>query len=75
MENNCVFYTGENLKEVIDFTGLHPKWHRWFGTWEAYVDFVKKEDRVFRIFNGDEKIDVPPGTWIFKDSNGFWTAP
>lgn len=34
----AIRWTGENLREVIDFTGLHESALKW--TWNEYVDIV-----------------------------------
>lgn len=37
----AILWCGTNLKEVIDFTGLHPSANKW--TWEEYEAVVKKD--------------------------------
>lgn len=39
---DAVIWNGENLKEVIDFTGKSPKWDEYFKSFEEYELFVKK---------------------------------
>ncbi len=42
-------WTGDNLKEVIEFIGLHPSAAHW--TWEEYEQVVASEG--LKIFNSD----------------------
>jgi len=37
----AIQWTGDNLKEVIDFTGLHPSARKW--TWEEFCEVVRRE--------------------------------
>jgi hypothetical protein len=41
--NEAVQWTGDNLREIIDFTGLHPSAQKW--TWEEYEEVVKREGK------------------------------
>ena len=39
----AVKWTGDNLQEVIKFTGLHPKFNEWFDSFEEYERYVNKK--------------------------------
>lgn len=65
-------WTGNNLREIIDFTGLHrihqplhsaPKW-----TWEEYEKIVAEEG--LKIFTIEGPRIVAIGDWIIKDVKG-----
>lgn len=62
-----VQWTGDNLKEVIDFTGFYPKASEWFKSWEEYENYVKEHNNIFKIFCSDNThYEVYPGCWIAK---------
>lgn len=63
-------WTGENLKEVISFTGKHPKWGEWFSTWDEYKTYVKTDRNVFKIFTLEGVMEAMPGDWIIKGVKG-----
>lgn len=63
----AIQWTGDNLREVIDFTGWHPsassKW-----TWEEYEAVVKRDG--LKIFTLEGPLMVAVGDWILKGSKG-----
>lgn len=65
-------WTGDNLKEVIEFTGRSPKFDEWFKTWEEYEEYVRSHGNIFKIFfeNGSH-YEVPVGSWIIKTPDGM----
>lgn len=67
-------WTGDNLRAVINFTGLYEKgFNEWFhGSWEEYEKYVHEHDNVIKIFNHDGtlKMYVPVGTTLIKDYYG-----
>ena len=68
---NFIEYNGKNLKEVIDFVGIHERFDEWFGSWEEYEKYVKEHHNLFKIFytNGYH-IKIGPGTTLVKYDNG-----
>lgn len=65
-------WTGDNLKQLTDFTGLHERFSEWFSNWEAYEKHVKSSGDIFRIFyNGGGRVDAYVGTWIVKEPTGY----
>lgn len=47
----AVLWTGDNLKEVIAFTGLHPSAKKW--TWKEYESVVREQGlRIFTLEDG-----------------------
>ena len=62
----AVRWTGNNLKEIIAFTGLHPSASRW--TWEQYEEVVKNDG--LKIFTRSGKVRVYVGEWIIKHPDG-----
>ena len=63
-------YTGDNLAEVLAFTGKHPKWHDYFTSFEHYEEFVKNDDMIFKIKTLEGTMKAVPGDWIIREVNG-----
>ena len=69
--NNMIQWTGNNLKEVIEFTGKSPRFDEWFKTWDEYESYVHSHGNIFKLFNEDgSHLEVPVGAWIFKTPDG-----
>lgn len=66
----AIQWTGRNLKEVIDFTGKHPRWHEWFSTWEDYERHVQQDGQRFKIFTLGGTMIAEPGDWIIRGVKG-----
>ena len=66
----AIQYTGENLHEVLEFTGKHPKWHEWFETYETYESFVKSHGNIFKIITLEGTMAAMPGDWIIRGVKG-----
>ena len=67
---NAIQYTGNNLKEIIDFTGKYEKFDDWFASWEDYVSYVKSHNNIFKIFTLEGTMESSPGDWIIQGVNG-----
>jgi hypothetical protein len=64
---NAVQWVGTNLKEVIDFTGLHESAaKRW--TWEEYAQIVATEG--LKIFTLSGPVILKTGDWVIRGVNG-----
>ena len=64
-------WTGNNLKEVIEFTGKSPRFDEWFKTWDEYESYVHSHGNIFKLFNEDwTHLEVPVGAWIVKTPDG-----
>jgi len=63
---DAVQWTGENLKEVIEFSGWHESAHKW--TWPQYVEVVKKDG--LKIFTLEGKMNADINDWIIKGVKG-----
>ncbi len=67
----AVKWTGDNLEEVLHFTGVHPKFEEWFGTFENFEKYVREHNNIFKIFYGDgSHVELEPGYWIVRFPNG-----
>lgn len=64
-------WTGKNLKEVIDFTTVLPKFKDWFKSWEEYENYVHAHNDIFKLFFADgSHYEIPAGAWIIKTPDG-----
>ena len=64
MKTISVTWRGDNLREVIDTTGLHPSAKKW--TWEEYEDVVRREG--LKVFTGASKVMVAVGDTIINSA-------
>ncbi len=62
----AVKWTGDNLREIIDFTGLHPSALKW--TWEEYEQVVKENG--LKIFTLEGSYMATIGDMIIKGVQG-----
>lgn len=62
----AVQWTGSNLKEVIDFSGLHESAKKW--SWEEYEKVVA--DDGLKIFTLEGKMNADVNDWIIKGVKG-----
>lgn len=63
---NAIKWTGDNLKDVINFTGLNISAQKW--TWEEYEQIVK--DCGLIIFSREGKMAAAVGDFIIKGVRG-----
>ena len=65
-------WTGNNLKEVIDFTGKSPRFEEWFKSWEEFETYVHQHNDILKLFCEDGgHYEVPVGAWIVKTPDGY----
>lgn len=70
--NNMIQWTGNNLKEVIDFTGKSPRFEEWFKSWHEYENYVHTHNDILKLFCEDgSHYEVPVGAWIVKTPDGY----
>lgn len=65
---DAIQWTGRNLKEIIQFSGLHKSAETKWPLWEDYEDVVKREG--LKIFSLEGRMDANIGDWIIKGVNG-----
>lgn len=69
---NMIQWTGNNLKEVIDFTGKSLRFGEWFKSWEEYENYVHSHNDILKLFCEDgSHYEVPVGAWIVKTPDGY----
>ena len=66
VEIEAVQWTGDNLREVIDFTGLHPSAEKW--TWEEYEAVVAQDG--LKIFTLEGPLKAAVLDWIIRGVQG-----
>jgi len=62
----AVQWTGDNLRDIIDFTGLHESAKKW--TWEEYEKVVALQG--LKIFTLEGPLNASPGDYIIKGVQG-----
>ncbi len=66
-EQTMIQWTGNNLKDLIEFTGKSPRFNKWFKSWDDYEDYVRQHGNIFKMFNDDgSHLEVPVCAWIVK---------
>ena len=67
-----VQWKGDNLKEVIDFTGKDKNFEKWFKSFEEYEKYVHEHNDIFKLFNENgSHYEIPVGAWIVKTPDGY----
>lgn len=66
----AIQWTGENLAEVLAFTGKHPSWDKWFRCFEEYEDHVRNDGSIFKIITLEGTMDAIPNDWIIRGVKG-----
>lgn len=66
----AIRYTGDNLREVLSFTGKHPSFDSWFDSFDAYAAHVAADRQVFKIFTLEGTMEALPGDWIIRGVKG-----
>jgi hypothetical protein len=67
---DAIKWTGDNLKEIISFTGLHPSALNW--TWEEYEKVVA--EKGLKIFSLEGPHLASVGDFIIKGVQGEFYA-
>jgi hypothetical protein len=62
----AVKWTGNNLREIIDFIGLNESAKKW--TWEEYEDVVAEAGLKIFTLEGSHRATI--GDWIIKGVKG-----
>lgn len=66
----AIQWTGKNLKEVLDFTGKHDKFKKWFEDFKDYQNHVSNSGDIFKIFTLEGVMEASPGDWIIRGVKG-----
>lgn len=69
---DMIQWTGNNLKEVIEFTGKSPRFEEWFKSWEEFETYVHQHNDILKLYREDgSHYEVPVGAWIVKTPDGY----
>lgn len=69
---DMVQWKGDNLMEVLEFTGKNKNFDKWFASFEEFEKYVHEHNDIFKIFNEDgSHYEVPVGAWIVKTPDGY----
>lgn len=72
---DMIQWKGNNLKEIIDFTGKDKNFDKWFKSFAEYEKYVSEHDNIFKLFNADgSHFEIPVGSWIVKTPDGYNVA-
>jgi len=63
---DAIQWTGNNLKEIINFTGLHESANKW--TWQEYEKIVN--EKGLKIFTLEGTMNANIGDWIIRGVKG-----
>lgn len=65
-------WNGDNLRQVIDFTGKSLNFYEWFKSWEEYEAYVHAHGNILKLFDEEgNHYEVPVGAWIIKSPDGY----
>lgn len=64
----AIEYTGDNLEEVIDFTGKHPNWEQWFDSFDEYRKHVEADGNIFKVISPIMTKHAVPGDFVVRDA-------
>lgn len=70
LNDHFIKWNGDNLAEVIAFTGVSERFHDWFMSWQDYENYVTMHGNIFKIFDLTGHYEVPVGSWIAKTPDG-----
>lgn len=64
----AIQWRGDNLKEVLEFTGKDKRFDEWFKDFEDYQDYVASHGNIFKIFieGTNDHYECKVGYWIIK---------
>lgn len=63
----AVEYTGDNLEEVLNFTGKHPSWEQWFTSFDEYKKHVEADGNIFKVISPMVTKYAVPGDFVVRD--------
>ena len=66
----AIQWTGENLEELIAFTGKSDRFDEWFPSWSDYEKHVKSEGYTFKVITLEGNMTAHVGDYIIKGVQG-----
>lgn len=70
LKATAIQWTGNNLKDVLDFTGKADNWDEYFDTFEEYEEHVAGDGYRFKIFTPSHTLIATPDDWIVRNHEG-----
>lgn len=67
---DAIEWTGRNLKEVLEFTGKHPDFDKWFSSFEQYEEHVMDDGGIFKIMTLEGTMKALVGDFIIRGVSG-----
>ena len=66
LKATAIQWTGNNLKDVLDFTGKADNWDEYFTTFEEYEEHVAKDGHRFKVFTPCHTLIAEVGDWVVR---------
>ena len=66
----AIRWDGENLAEVLSFTGKSPRFEEWFSSFDEYAAHVSSDDNKFKVFTPEGAMEANVGDWIIRGVRG-----
>ena len=70
LKATAIQWTGNNLKDVLDFTGKADNWDEYFATFEEYEEHVAGDGYRFKVFTPCHTLIATPDDWIVRNHEG-----
>ena len=70
VEIEFIQWTGDNLSEVIAFTGTSERFDEWFSTWNDFERHVENSGFIFKIFTLEGVMEASRGDYIIRGVQG-----
>lgn len=70
LEVTAIQWTGNNLEEVLKFTGKADNWDEYFESFEQYAEYVACDHFRFKIFTPCHTLIATPDDWIVRNHEG-----
>ena len=71
LQESALLYTGDNLKQVLNFAGKHPNFNAWFKDFDDYQAHVIKHNMVFKFWCRGKEYRLMPGEYIIRTVTGL----
>lgn len=65
----AIQWTGNNLKDVLNFTGKADNWDEYFATFEEYEEHVAGDGYRFKVFTPCHTLIAEMNDWVVRTHN------
>jgi hypothetical protein len=66
LKATAIQWTGNNLKDVLDFTGKADNWDEYFATFEEYEEHVAGDGYRFKVFTPCHTLIAEVNDWVVR---------